>query len=177
MNSHVVATRFGFACLGVGHLLFALTDGPPMALSFRPSASSTDPQNALTFSQPSSSRNVYSFRNSQPPPKPAPTLDLPALQDASRVLQDQFAKDARLVPDLGESLTVRACNSCLGPSALLLIYILQLGRRLRSRTVSLQMTLAYSSRNGGSSTFQRNYGHITPVRCAFRVIQVKLSST
>ena len=39
-------------------------------------------------------------------PKPA-TLDLPALQAASRVLQDQFVKDAQIIPDLGELLSIR----------------------------------------------------------------------
>ncbi|KAF9455109.1 nucleoporin [Macrolepiota fuliginosa MF-IS2] len=37
-------------------------------------------------------------------PKPVP-VDLPALQNASRILYDQFAKDAQIIPDLGETLT------------------------------------------------------------------------
>lgn len=40
-------------------------------------------------------------------PKPAP-VDLAALQNASRILYDQFAKDAQIIPDLGETLT--ACT-------------------------------------------------------------------
>ncbi|KAF8168187.1 nucleoporin [Crassisporium funariophilum] len=36
--------------------------------------------------------------------KPAP-VDLPALQSASRVLLEQLAKDAQIIPDLGETLT------------------------------------------------------------------------
>ncbi|KAJ7103618.1 nucleoporin [Mycena belliarum] len=32
-------------------------------------------------------------------------VDLSALQNASRVLQDQFAKDAQIIPDLGDTLT------------------------------------------------------------------------
>ncbi|KDQ63476.1 hypothetical protein JAAARDRAFT_695291 [Jaapia argillacea MUCL 33604] len=45
---------------------------------------------------------------SGPPP---PIVDLPALQSASRVLQDQLAKDAQLVPDLGEMLTIPGAQS------------------------------------------------------------------
>lgn len=43
----------------------------------------------------------------QPAPGPAPPLDLPGLQAASKVLQDQFVKDASAVPDLGDTLTSR----------------------------------------------------------------------
>lgn len=39
--------------------------------------------------------------------KPPPVLDLPALQAASRVLHEQIAKDAQIVPDLGDMLTIR----------------------------------------------------------------------
>jgi nuclear pore complex protein Nup155 len=39
-----------------------------------------------------------------PVAKPAP-VDLNALQNASRVLLDQLAKDAQGIPDLGETLT------------------------------------------------------------------------
>lgn len=34
-------------------------------------------------------------------------VDLAALQNASRVLLDQFAKDAQIIPDLGDTLTAR----------------------------------------------------------------------
>ncbi|KAJ2920291.1 hypothetical protein MD484_g125, partial [Candolleomyces efflorescens] len=44
-----------------------------------------------------------SIRN-PPPPKPAP-VDLTALQSASRVLHDQLAKDAQVIPDLGETIS------------------------------------------------------------------------
>lgn len=37
-------------------------------------------------------------------PKPAP-VDLTALQNASRVLLEQLAKDAQIVPDIGDTLT------------------------------------------------------------------------
>lgn len=39
-------------------------------------------------------------------PRPA-ALDLPALQGASRVVQEVLIKDAQIVPDLGELLTIR----------------------------------------------------------------------
>lgn len=53
--------------------------------------------------QSSSSKNHISTRQ-LPPPKPAP-VDLPALQNASRVLLEQLGKDAQTIPDLGETLT------------------------------------------------------------------------
>jgi nuclear pore complex protein Nup155 len=39
-------------------------------------------------------------------PKGLP-VDLPALQNASRVLQDQLVKDSQIIPDLGDTLTAR----------------------------------------------------------------------
>ena len=45
-------------------------------------------------------------RAKQPAPRPAP-LDLPALQGASRVVQEVLIKDAQIIPDLGELLTIR----------------------------------------------------------------------
>ncbi|TFY65154.1 hypothetical protein EVJ58_g2157 [Rhodofomes roseus] len=45
-------------------------------------------------------------RQLQVAPKPIPALDLPALQNASRVLQEQLHKDAQILPDLNELLTV-----------------------------------------------------------------------
>lgn len=78
-----------------------------MSLSFRPSTSVVRPQHSqhdLAVSQPSSSKNGLSFRTSQPLSHPVPTLDLPALKDASRVLEEQFTKDAQLMKDLGEIL-------------------------------------------------------------------------
>lgn len=41
--------------------------------------------------------------------KPVPTVDLPALQGAGRVLHDQLVKDAQAVPELGDMLTIRTC--------------------------------------------------------------------
>ena len=51
--------------------------------------------------------NAGSSQRAPAAPKPA-TLDLPALQAASRVLQDQFAKDVQAVPDLTEVFNTRA---------------------------------------------------------------------
>ena len=39
-------------------------------------------------------------------PKPR-VLDLPALQTASRLVQDQLIKDAQIIPDLGEMINAR----------------------------------------------------------------------
>jgi nuclear pore complex protein Nup155 len=36
-----------------------------------------------------------------------PNLDLPILQGASRVIQDYFAKDSQIIPDIGELLVLR----------------------------------------------------------------------
>lgn len=36
-----------------------------------------------------------------------PSVDLSSLQSGSRVLQDQFVKDAQIVPDLGDTLAAR----------------------------------------------------------------------
>ncbi|EPQ60591.1 nucleoporin [Gloeophyllum trabeum ATCC 11539] len=44
-------------------------------------------------------------RNAIPGSKSPAAPDLPALQSASRVLQDQISKDAQLVPDVGDLLT------------------------------------------------------------------------
>ncbi|KAI0068445.1 nucleoporin [Artomyces pyxidatus] len=56
--------------------------------------------------QASTSSNGFPTRQLPPPPKAVPTLDLPALQSASRVLQEQFAKDAQTIPDIGDMLTI-----------------------------------------------------------------------
>jgi nuclear pore complex protein Nup155 len=58
---------------------------------------------------PSTSTNGINSRQLQAPSKPAPVVDLPALQNASRVLQDQFIKDAQVIPDLADTLTTRKC--------------------------------------------------------------------
>lgn len=40
-------------------------------------------------------------------PRPTPAVDLPALQNASRVLHGQLLKDAQAVPELGDMLATR----------------------------------------------------------------------
>lgn len=60
------------------------------------------------FQQPNPDRYHAPSMRETAQPKPAP-LDLAALQAASRVLQDQLIKDAQIVPDLGDMLTIRAC--------------------------------------------------------------------
>ena len=47
------------------------------------------------------------FRQNQPQARPVSVLDLPGLQSASRVLHDQFMKDAQIIPDIGDMLTTR----------------------------------------------------------------------
>ncbi|OSD03533.1 nucleoporin [Trametes coccinea BRFM310] len=49
--------------------------------------------------------NGSKLRQTQAASKPAPVLDLPALQAASRVLQDQLVKDSQVIPDLGEMIS------------------------------------------------------------------------
>ena len=44
--------------------------------------------------------------------RPVPPVDLPALQSASRVLQDQLLKDVQVVPELGDMLSIRTCLWC-----------------------------------------------------------------
>ncbi|KZT30631.1 nucleoporin [Neolentinus lepideus HHB14362 ss-1] len=44
-------------------------------------------------------------------PRSGAALDLPALQSASRVLQDQLSKDAQLFPDLGDMLMIPGVQS------------------------------------------------------------------
>jgi hypothetical protein len=52
----------------------------------------------------SSSTNVLVPKQQQP----LSSLDIPALQVASRVLQDQMMKDTQIIPDLGEMFTYGA---------------------------------------------------------------------
>ncbi|KAI0735282.1 nucleoporin [Earliella scabrosa] len=65
-------------------------------------------QNRASTSSPGpliTSVNGSKFRQAQAASKPAPVLDLPALQAASRVLQDQLVKDSQAVPDLGDMIS------------------------------------------------------------------------
>ncbi|KAF8078700.1 nucleoporin [Lyophyllum atratum] len=64
-----------------------------MNSAFAPSRSYGGPSNSIN-------PNKGSARPPQGPP-----VDIPALQNASRLLQDRFTKDAIIIPDLGETLT------------------------------------------------------------------------
>lgn len=61
----------------------------------------------------SSSINGTHSRQLQIAAKPAPVVDLLALQSASRVLHDQFIKDAQVIPDLADTLTTREHSDIL----------------------------------------------------------------
>ena len=65
------------------------------------------PQNLASSSAPShffASANGSKFKQAQSAPKSPVVLDLPALQAAGRVLQDQLVKDSQIVPDLGDMI-------------------------------------------------------------------------
>jgi nuclear pore complex protein Nup155 len=57
--------------------------------------------------QPSIGAPSSVFRQNQIQARPPSALDLPGLQSASRVLHDQFMKDAQIIPDIGDMLTTR----------------------------------------------------------------------
>lgn len=59
-----------------------------------------------SFGGLNNSFNPASTSNHQAQPKVSP-VDLPALQNASRVLLNQFSKDFQIIPDIGETLTTR----------------------------------------------------------------------
>lgn len=62
---------------------------------------------SASYRQQQSAGTSSSFRHNQPQARPASVLDLPGLQSASRVLHDQFMKDAQIIPDIGDMLTTR----------------------------------------------------------------------
>ena len=62
-----------------------------------------------SFSGPLARTNSINTRQIQATAKPAPVVDLLALQTASQVLQEQLIKDAQIIPDLAETLTTRRC--------------------------------------------------------------------
>jgi len=47
------------------------------------------------------------IRQPRPTDKQPTPVDLPALQNASRVLHDQLLKDSQIIPDLGDILSTR----------------------------------------------------------------------
>ena len=60
---------------------------------------------ATPLAQASNSSNTANFIRQ--PPSTKSDVDLSALQSASRVLLEQLAKDAQIIPDIGETLTTR----------------------------------------------------------------------
>jgi hypothetical protein len=84
-----------------------------------------------------------------PTPAPAPVVDLVALQAASRVLQEQHNKDATIIPDLGDMLTIREswCIYRLASQCLNLL-LSQLGApRLAAIAYFRMITGSHSKRN------------------------------
>ena len=70
---------------------------------------------ATPLAQASNSSNTANFTR-QPPSTKSDVVDLSALQSASRVLLEQLAKDAQIIPDIGETLTTRmSYYFCLDP--------------------------------------------------------------
>ena len=61
---------------------------------------------ATPLAQASNSSNTANFTR-QPQSTKSDVVDLSALQSASRVLLEQLAKDAQIIPDIGETLTTR----------------------------------------------------------------------
>ncbi|KAF9462165.1 nucleoporin [Collybia nuda] len=49
--------------------------------------------------------NLKGSTNPHPQGPRSPPVDLPALQNASRVIQDQLVKDSQIIPELGDTLT------------------------------------------------------------------------
>lgn len=67
---------------------------------------------ATSLARASNSSNTANFTR-QPPSAKSDVVDLSALQNASRVLLEQLAKDAQIIPDIGETLTTRMSYFCL----------------------------------------------------------------
>ena len=61
---------------------------------------------ATPLAQASNASNTTNFTR-QPPSTKSDVVDLSALQSASQVLLEQLAKDAQIIPDVGETLTTR----------------------------------------------------------------------
>lgn len=59
--------------------------------------------------------------------RPTPAVDMPSLQSASRVLEEQLVKDAQAVPELGDMLTIRTLAAANGPVSGLCIPLPQSG--------------------------------------------------
>jgi hypothetical protein len=90
-------------------LVFALSFGSEIVVQVRLDQMASALAASRSFNGPLTSTNGLNSRQLLPASKPAPVVDLPALQSASRVLQDQFIKDAQVIPDLVDTLTTREC--------------------------------------------------------------------
>ena len=119
----------------------------------------------------SSSKSFSPFggrsRHAQTMSKPAALLDLPALQAASRVLQEQLAKDAQTVPDLGDMLTIRTFFVFLSINSWRVINPFlrpQLASSLQLHTRFSRMTTVSHFRNGDWLGYQKGSSNITTVR-------------
>ena len=64
----------------------------------RPFSPSQNVQNGSSYASTSRGKTTTS--------RPVP-LDLPALQGSSRLVQEQLLKDAQIIPDLSDMLTIR----------------------------------------------------------------------
>ena len=89
---------------------FSQTPPPPsfttfLSMAFRSSIATQQNFASSSTSGPLiASVNGGKLRQAQAASKPAPVLDLTALQAASRVLQEQLVKDSQIVPDLGDMI-------------------------------------------------------------------------
>jgi len=104
------------------------------------------PPFSASYQQQQSAGTSSLFRHNQTQARPASVIDLPGLQSASRVLHDQFMKDAQIIPDIGDMLTTR---KLLTTHSLVATYLLQqVGSRQRC-IVSFPMTIGCHFRRGG----------------------------
>lgn len=135
------------------------------------SISNSDMSSFLSFSNvPSSSTNVLGTRQPQPPP----VVDIPALQSASRVLQDQLVKDAQIIPDLGEMFT-----SCASKPLLCQLFTNFRSLQLVSqpRTASFPMTIASPIKNDVWLEYQKAYSNTIQVRLSASLELLELTGT
>jgi hypothetical protein len=98
--------------------------------------------------QPSIGAPSSVFRQNQIQARPPSALDLPGLQSASRVLHDQFMKDAQIIPDIGDMLTTRK----LGDPLQYILYsnfLCQLVGNRQHSIVSFPTTTGHHFRRGG----------------------------
>ena len=87
----------------------AVDAGKRVSLQHTLSAMATVPSTSALAPSTSTAWKASNPKNAQVQHalKPAPTVDLPALQGAGRVIHEQLVKDAQAVPELGDMLTIR----------------------------------------------------------------------